>query len=48
MPVRLQLLDGRDTTQLRSGMTVTVSIDTGQERTFGGVVRSVLASVGAD
>jgi len=48
VPVRLQLLDGRDTTLLRSGMTVTVSIDTGQERTFGGVMRSVLASVGAD
>ncbi len=48
VPVRLVLLDGRDTTLLRSGMTVSVSIDTGQERTFGGVIQGVLASVGAD
>ena len=48
VPVRLHLLDDWDTSALRAGMTVHVSIDTGQERTFGGVVQSVLASVGAD
>jgi len=45
VPVRLTLEEGRDTTLLRSGMTVTVSIDTGQERTFDGVVDGVLADV---
>jgi len=45
VPVRLRLESGRDMTLLRSGMTVTVSIDTGQERTFDGVVDDVLADV---
>ena len=48
VPVRLELLDDRDATPLRAGMTVFVSIDTGQTRTFSGVVESVLAAVGAD
>ena len=45
VPVRLTLEEGRDTASLRSGMTVTVSIDTGRERTFDGVVDDVLADV---
>jgi membrane fusion protein, multidrug efflux system len=45
IPVRLKLEEGRDTELLRSGMTVSVSIDTGQERTFDGVVDGVLADV---
>ena len=45
VPVRLRLEEGHDTELLRSGMTVTVSIDTGQERTFSGVVDGVLADV---
>jgi len=44
VPVRLTLLDGRDTGLLRAGMTVSVSIDTGRERTLGNIMRSVLAS----
>tara|TARA_B100000676_G_scaffold304524_2_gene356972 strand:- start:901 stop:1968 length:1068 start_codon:yes stop_codon:yes gene_type:complete len=45
VPVRLRLEDGHEADLLRSGMTVTVSIDTGQERTFDGVVDGVLADV---
>ena len=45
IPVRLKLEEGPDTELLRSGMTVSVSIDTGQERTFDGVVDGVLADV---
>ena len=45
VPVRLKLDDGRDTSKLRSGMTVTVSIDTGRARTFSGLVDGVLADV---
>jgi membrane fusion protein (multidrug efflux system) len=45
VPVRLRLEQGYDTSLLRSGMTVTVSIDTGQERTFDGVMDGVLADV---
>ena len=45
VPVRLRLQGEGDTSALRSGMTVTVSIDTGQERTFDGLVDGVLADV---
>ncbi len=45
VPVRLKLDEDHDTRLLRSGMTVSVSIDTGLERTFDGVVDSVLADV---
>ena len=45
IPVRLRLEEGYDTELLRSGMTVSVSIDTGQERTFDGVLDGVLADV---
>ena len=48
VPVRLRLLDRREETPLRAGMTVAVDIDTGRRRTLGGIVRSVLASVGGD
>ena len=45
VPVRLMLSGERDTSLLRSGMTVTVAIDVGRERTFKGVVNDVLAAV---
>ncbi len=45
IPVRLRFDQTQDISHLRSGMTVTVSIDTGRERTFGGLVESVLADV---
>ena len=48
VPVRLRLLDRREETPLRAGMTVAVDIDTGRRRTLGGIVRGVLASVGGD
>ena len=45
VPVQLKLTGERDTSLLRSGMTVTVAIDVGRERTFKGVMNGVLAAV---
>ena len=45
VPLRLELEPDHDLTRLRSGMTVSVSIDTGHSRDLGAVVRGVLADV---
>jgi membrane fusion protein, multidrug efflux system len=45
VPVRLELEPDHDLKELRSGMTVSVSIDTGHARDLGAVVEGVLADV---
>ena len=45
VPLRLELEPDHDLTRLRSGMTVSVSIDTGHSRDLGNVVQGVLADV---
>jgi membrane fusion protein (multidrug efflux system) len=45
VPLRLELEPDHDIARLRSGMTVSVSIDTGHARDLGQVIQSVLADV---
>ena len=43
VPLRLMFDDGRDTSRLRAGMTVTISIDTERERDLASVIGGVFA-----
>ncbi len=45
VPLRLELEPDHDLSRLRSGMTVSVSIDTGHTRDLGSIVQGVLADV---
>ena len=48
IPVVLQLDPAADAPPLRAGMTVTVSVDTGRERTVSGSLRELLGLARAD